>query len=309
MKSSAVFIILAIFSYSFVSGSPGLEQPSAAETLFRAVHDEQAGTISVFRADRHEPVLVQNAQEDIRPYLHPIIAPDGRGVLTQYRPDHHTHQTGLYWGLKRVNERDYFMECCKPGETGYYQRVSANVVVGEGEQVQWQTVYNLLDEEGDVTLTETQNWSLKEQRGEFVLDLEWIGDAKTDITIGEFFVGGLFLRMPWFEGIEGEVVNASGQVNGEAEARRSVWLDTGMEIDGRDDRGHIAIFDHPGNSDFPIPWRVDGELGVGPSRQITGDWQLLRGETEAVRYRLIVYTGELDPWEMNRRWNEFIIRY
>ena len=45
--------------------------------------------------------------------------------------------------------------------------------------------------------------------GEYLLDLEWIGEAKTDVTVGKYDYGGLFLRMPWREGIRGAVVNAA----------------------------------------------------------------------------------------------------
>jgi hypothetical protein len=50
---------------------------------------------------------------------------------------------------------------------------------------------------------------------------------------------------------------------------------------------------------------VDNELGVGPSRQILGDWQLEKGRTAVFRYRLLVYTGTLDKTELNRRWKEY----
>lgn len=309
MRLHILSIILFALSLGLFSDSFSQQTSPQEEIILRTVHDENAGTISIFRNDEDEPILIQNAQPEIRPYIHPITAPDGNGILTQLRPDHHTHQTGLYWGLKRVNERDYFMACCKPGQTGYYRRVSANVLVPNDKQVKWQTVYDLLNEEGQTILTEIQTWSLKQKNDEFILDLEWQGQAKMDVTVGEYFVGGLFLRMPWYERIDGEAVNASGQKNNEAEAQRSIWLDTGMEIEGRDDWGHIAIFDHPNNTDFPISWRVDGELGVGPSRQITGDWTLQPEEVETVRYRLIIYTGELDAWEMNQRWLDFITIY
>jgi hypothetical protein len=77
-------------------------------------------------------------------------------------------------------------------------------------------------------------------------------------------------------------------------------------VDSREDFAHIVIFDHPDNKDFPIPWRVDNELGMGPSRQILGDWSLGKGETEVVRYRLMVYTGDLDRPEISRTWKEFV---
>jgi len=179
------------------------------------------------------------------------------------------------------------------------------VLVGTGEQVKWQTVYDLLDENGNTTLTETQTWAMREVHGRYVLDLAWVGEAKTDITFGKFFVGGLFLRMPWHEQSVGEVVNAAGQRNNEAEAQRAIWTDVGIRVEGRNDPAHIAFFDHPKNAGFPISWRVDGELGVGPSLQIMGDWKLARGEAKTFRYRLLAYTGNLDHIELSRAWTEY----
>jgi hypothetical protein len=69
---------------------------------------------------------------------------------------------------------------------------------------------------------------------------------------------------------------------------------------------HIAILDHPGNKAFPTPWRVDNEMGVGPSRQILGDWKLPKGEKEVIKYRLLFYTGELDKAVLMDFWKDFI---
>ena len=122
----------------------------------------------------------------------------------------------------------------------------------------------------------------------------------------KFYVGGLFLRMPWREGIPGAIINADGKRNNEAEGQRAIWNDIGIRIEGRQDLAHIAILDHPDNSDFPIPWRVDNELGIGPSRQILGDWIIPKSETEIIRYRLIVYTGELNDDVITSSWKEYI---
>jgi hypothetical protein len=50
---------------------------------------------------------------------------------------------------------------------------------------------------------------------------------------------------------------------------------------------------------------VDSELGVGPSRQILQNWRLTEGESEVTRYRLIVYTGQLDPTVLHRAWTAY----
>jgi hypothetical protein len=297
-----VKLFLVTIFFLCVTGQISQAQHIDASRVFIIRHNVGEGTLSVFRKANQQLVLTQNATSDVRPYIHPIVAPDGNGILTEFSPAHHKHQTGLYWGLKQVNGRDYFMNW----KEDYWRFVSATVVQAEGEEVKWQTVYDLRDENGKAILTERQHWTLKENNGKYVLDLEWNGEAKTDITFGKFYVGGLFLRMPWRSGIGGEVINAAGQSNSFAEGQRAIWNDIGVEIAGRNDRGHIAIFDHPDNKDFPIPWRVDNELGVGPSRQILRDWKLDRGQIEKVRYRLVIYTGAFNPEAVNDWWKSYV---
>ena len=263
-------------------------------------YDQQSETISVSRND-NELLLTQHVTPTIRPYIHPIVAPNGSGILTEFSPAHHKHQTGLYWGLKKVNGRDYFMNW----REDYWRRISASVIDQRGTTVKWQTTYDLLDENGNAILIETQTWSMQQVDGKFLLDLEWRGDAKKDITMEKFYVGGLFLRMPWREGIAGEVINSEGERNSEAEGKRASWTDIGLQIEGLKDMAHVAIFEHPANAGFPNAWRVDNELGIGPSRQILGDWSIQNGKSEVIRYRLIIYTGAFDNTAISRLWKEF----
>src|SRR5690606_33187940 len=93
----------------------------------------------------------------------------------------HPHQTGLYWGFTRVNGRDYFHN---PGAT-HWRRVSFDLVEREGERIVWQTVYDLLDDSNQPVLRETQIWSLTVQDDRYLLDLEWRGEARSDVTIGD----------------------------------------------------------------------------------------------------------------------------
>lgn len=268
--------------------------------ILTAQYDRNSESINVFR-NGSTLLLTQNVKTDIRPYIHPIIAPDGRGTLTEFSPDHHKHQTGLYWGLKKVNGRDYFMNW----KEDYWRKVSSKIIKKHGSTVQWELIYDLLDTNGNAILTETQNWSMREVDERFLIDLEWRGDAKKDVTIEKFYVGGLFLRMPWRKEVGGTVINSEGQMNAEAELQRARWNDVGVPIQGRSDAGHIAILEHPLNTGFPNAWRVDNELGVGPSRQISGDWSIPQGESESIRYRLIVYTGEFNEDTIARLWKEY----
>lgn len=300
MKSALLLITLLAGSISWF-GAISPHPKSKKNTELRIVKDEKAQTISVYRIDGKMPILTQNAKADFRPYLHPIVAPDGKGILTEYSPGHHKHQTGIYWGYTRVNGRDYFHH----PEGDYWRRVSAKVIKSKGAEVKWETVYDLLDEKGNAVLTETQTWVMREQNGQYLLDLEWAGEAQTDVTIGKYDYGGLFVRMPWKEGIEGEIVNAARQKNEKAEGQRAGWVDVGMKVEGRKDWAHIAVLDHPENKGFPQYWRVDGQLGFGPARARKADWQIQKGKVEVIKHQLVIYTGDLNDVALNKTWSNY----
>lgn len=298
-----------------------------AEVSLRIEMDTEAGTLSIFREGETKALVTQNAKPDFRPYLHPIMSPDGKNSLTEYSPGHHKHQTGLYWGFTRVNGqgapkdtlKKWFYKPDKPAEISaaigrdffhhpegdHWKRKSVSIIDTVGAAVSWQTVYEMLDESGGAILEETQTWTMREQGGKFFLELDWQGKALEDITINEFDYGGLFLRMPWKKGIEGQAVNAARQRNEKAEGQRAMWVDVGMEMEGRENQGHIAIFDHPQNSGFPQNWRVDGQLGIGPVRARMGDWQIKKGMTEQIQHLILAYTGDIGDLEMKAVFDEY----
>ncbi len=302
--------------------------PDTVAEGFELVQDDQEGTITVFRQGGSDPLVVQNALPGMRPFLHPIMAPDGSGPLTEMAPGHHQHQTGVYWGFTRVNGGDapidtvkkWFYRQDKPeqikqqigrdyfhnnGEE-YWERVSMLTLIDSGEQVKWRTVYHMLDAEGNAVMSETQTWTFQEVEHKFLLALEWEGKALQAITVNEFDYGGLFVRMPWREEIQTEVINAARQRDQQGDKQRAMWVDIGMEIDGSEDWGHIAIFDHQQNEGFPTSWRIDGQYGVGPSRAIDGDWKIPEGQTTVGKHQLVAYTGEFDDVEMRELWDQYI---
>jgi putative membrane-bound dehydrogenase-like protein len=298
LKSILLFITILFLLWTGPKYLAGLKNET---NILEVRQDEKTGTISVLNANSKATILTQNAGENFRPYIHPITAPDGKGILTEFSPEHHKHQTGLYWGLTSVNGRNYF---ANPGN-GYWKRVAARIIEKTGSIVRWQTVYNLLDEMGTPIMTETQTWSIQQDKGKFLLSLEWQGEAKTDITVAKYPYGGLFLRMPWKPGINGEVINAARQRNQKAEGQPATWVDIAMQVDGRNDKAHIAILDHPENKGYPQKWRVDEQMGVGPVRAHDADWSIKKGETETVKHQLVIYTGEFNDIEMNNVWAKF----
>jgi len=293
----ALLSLLAIPQGSFLHAQ---KASAAAGHSLRIKHDDQNRIIAVYKDNEKTPILTENAYDDTRPFIHPIIAPDGKGLITEFRPAHHPHQMGIFWGLKMVNGQDFFMKW----QNDRYHKVSAKVIEPEGPVVKWQTVYDMFDEKGVTVMTETQNWSMQAVDGKYVLDLQWQGQAKTHITFGQYYVSGLFIRMPWRPGVQAEAVNSNGLRNQNAEAQHAKWVDLGVQGDGRDTPAHLVVFDNPGNDGFPGSWRVDEQFGFGPNRSWR-EWEMEKDQVETLRYRLIAYTGNFDASKVEDAFKAF----
>ncbi|MGK0139914.1 MAG: putative membrane-bound dehydrogenase-like protein, partial [Algoriphagus sp.] len=325
---TTIFLLFTFTFFQNCTTSQNSESQKNDSKKLRLVQNDKDETISVFREDEKEALVTQNAKLDFRPFLHPVMSPDGKSALTEYSPGHHKHQTGLYWGFTRVNGSGAPMDSVKKyfyqkddlpemqekigrdffhhPEGDHWRRVSMSVLKEEGQEVSWQTVYDMLDKDGEPMMQETQIWTMKEKNGQFLLNLEWQGKAIKDITIGEFDYGGLFLRMPWKEGMTGQAVNAARQKNEKADGQRAMWMDVGMQLEGREDIAHITIFDHPENTGYPQRWRVDSQLGVGPIRAKKGDWHIKAGETEIIRHQVAAFTGDLSDIALTEMYNDYV---
>ena len=253
-------------------------------------------------------MLVQHAKADTRAYIHPIVAPDGKGRLTEDTPSHHPWQPGLYVGLNEVNGVGFWTEGLLAGREdtdGTFHPGSIANATAHDHTAAWTVTSDWRDPSGALILTETQAWTLTDQGATYDIDLAWSLTAALDIRFAAYAYGGLFLRMPYRKDGEGEAINNNGQVNTAAEGQRAKWVSVSVPIEGRDNWAGIAIMDHPGNPEHPTPWRVDGQLGIAPSRCIAGPWTLSKGETTTSNYRLLAFCGPTDPPRIHGNWSRF----
>ena len=264
---------------------------AAADSSIR-IKSPKPTQLEVQRGDKG-PTLVTSLITEThgRPYLHPLRSPDGKGVLTQFSPGHHKHQTGLYWGPTRINGRDYFHN--------YNQKFWANTKITPqpslgGSPLSWSSSSDLLGADAKPILRDTQKWSMIDHGTWYTLDLEWTAHAQVDVTIGKYAYGGLFLRMPWKRGIPAECLNSEGLKNQAGEGQAAKWVDLAMRIEGMDEMAHIAMIDHPKNAGYPTLWRIDGQFGIGPAFTRKGDVLIPKGSKTTYRYRLLVYQGEFN---------------
>lgn len=270
----------------------------------------RAERLAIFRPASKQPLLVQNAPKNKRPFIHPILAPDGVGELTENEPSHHPWQHGLYVGLNDVNGYGFWTEGLtqNPLDGTFHPKPLDQPIVGE-RHVAWkvETAYRAPD--GNVLLTETQAWTLEDHASFLLLDVRWTLRAATHLHFGQHAYGGLFLRMPWRPETHGELLTSEAAITARsAEAQRARWVAVSMPILARHHRtAGLAFYDHPANPGFPSPWRVDDNLGIGPSRSIAGSWQLAAGDTVTNRHRLLAFAGTADAEFIGRQWQQFSV--
>lgn len=258
-------------------------------------------------------LFVQNAEPDKRPFIHPLVAPDGVGVLTENAPPHHPWQHGLYVGLNDVNGVGFWAENLLRGKPGYDNDGTFHPrppeIIDEGitnadESISWRVTTDWRDPRGRAMLVETQTWRYTWRSGTLAtLDLDWSLTASIDLRFGAFAYGGLFLRMPFAPERGAKALTSESHADQQGESKPARWVAVAMPIVGRDTPAGVAILDHPKNPAHPTPFRIDGQFGVGPARCIRGAWLLPRGGTATERYRLCIFTGKLDTEALDHEWH------
>lgn len=272
---------------------------------------ERSDYVLRFRRAGGSVLVVQNAEPDARPFIHPIVCPDSSGVLTEDAPSHHPWQHGLYIGLNDVNGVGFWAEGLLKHVKGYendgtFHPRPLESPTCNANRAKWRVVTDWRDPQGVTMLTETQAWALTDL-GErlIVLDLTWTLEARIDLRFGKYAYGGLFLRMPYRKDLDARSQTSEGLVNQTGEGQRARWVALEMPVEGRFDYAGIAILDHPRNPQHPTPWRIDGDFGVGPARCIAGAWSLSAGQSTVERYRLLAFPGHFSPNEIETDWQRY----
>lgn len=276
-----------ILTVAVLAGVPALSAEFRIEEL------PDSGLIKILRADTNEALATQHAGLSQRPFLHPIAAPAGHESLTRRSGP----QTGLFWGFPSVNGRDFFHH----NGTDYWRRESVIVLQSTGEAVSWQTVYSLLDADGQVLLRETQTWTARDLGAKYHLDVEWSGEAKQDLTFAESDFGGLFVRTA----PGGQVVNTARQRNQAADGQPAMWLSVGIPLPGRSSLTHLTVFDHPNNPTFPQRWFVGESAEFGPVRSRVDGWNLAQGEATLIKHRIQIESGPLNDVDVTSDWSDY----
>ena len=244
-----------------------------------------------------------------RPFLYPVIGPDGVG-LTEFGKPHdptlsHAHHYSLWVAHHSVNGKSFWGE-------------SVGVIANEQLELQEdgpvfcrvvQKARWMADEK-DV-LRERRRVTLYHTPPEFRLidiDLELTPAGQEPVTLGKTTFGFLAARvaqpMTVFDG-GGEITNAAGDRTEQgAHLKRAAWIDQSGPV-APHKWGGVAILDHPSNPNHPTAWHCRNDGWAGAAFNMDGPRTIQASETLRLRYRVVLHRGNAKDGAVAKRFEEY----
>jgi putative heme-binding domain-containing protein len=267
-----------------IPGAPAIPRADAPTQPAHRLKVESKEKKLVVRAQLRGPgdwveLATYVMEPNLRPYLHPLRDAAGQVVLTEDRPADHPWQHGIFTGFHRVNGFNYWKE-----DEGQQRFVRLLDLSEQPDRVSWRALVELVAPDGNVVLEEEDAITIHavESTAAYVMDFDLLLRARgQEVTFGQFFVGGLAVRMPWDKANPRQThLNSNGLRGRSCEQQRAAWCNVERPF-GSETFG-IAIFDHPANPNYPSGWRADEQGLINPNVSALGDWKLAAKTNAAI---------------------------
>jgi len=257
-------------------------------------------------------------------FIHPLWSPDQQ-VLTRIQPPDHYHHYGIWnpWTRTKFQGRQVDFWNLVAGEgtvrfKSYIEHTEGPVFSG------FKSLQDHIDFTSDqdelVALNEIMDiriWNVKSDKKVWLVDFTSILNCATDSSILFFkyrYGGGIGYRATELWGKENSyVLTSEGKTRDEADATRARWCIIRGETQSSERNSGILFMSNPQNREHPEPMRMwpSQELkGKGnlffmftPIRQ--NSWLLNPGSNYVLKYRMLIFDGELSAEEAEIYWNDF----
>jgi hypothetical protein len=141
-----------------------------------------------------------------------------------------------------------------------------------------------------------------------LIDLQLEAPGDKPVVLGKTPFGMIGVRMAKTIGVHdggGRILNSNGQINEEQVFRTPArWVDYSGPVTNQD-RGGIALLDHPANPDHPTPFHVRDDGWMGASLTLSRPLTIEPGKPLRLRYGLWVHGHVPKTDEVEQHWKQF----
>lgn len=256
-------------------------------------------------------------------YIHPLWSPAGE-VLTRIQPSDHYHHYGIWnpWTKTEFEGKEIdFWNLVK--EQGTVRPESVPVKVSGDVYGGFEAILNHVDLKASTPSGEKvalkEKWEIKAWNADPDQKV-WLIDfastlnpaSESPLTIKAYRYQGFSIRATekW-DDKNATLLTSEGKNKSNGNGTRARWTD----LNGVSDAGKsgILMMTHPGNYNFPEQLRI-WPTGANGGRENVffnfnpaqdRDWELHPGNTYALKYRMMVYDGTIQPEVAERYWQDF----
>jgi hypothetical protein len=278
----------------------------------------QYNQAEVFPPHDVDPIYKRSA------FIHPVWSPDQQ-VLTRIQPSDHYHHYGIWnpWTRTKFQERQVDFWNLAEGQgtvrfNGFLSFTEGPVFAGfraHQEHIDFTSEQDevvALNEEWDIRV-----WNMATEKKVWLVDFTSILNCATEDGILFFkyrYGGGIGYRATELWGKDNSMVLTSeGKTRDGADATKARWCIIKGETQSKEGNSGILFMSNPQNREHPEPmrmWPSNDHKGKAnmffmftPIRD--NKWELEPGKNYALKYRLLVFDGELTPQEAEQYWNDF----
>lgn len=252
-------------------------------------------------------------------FIHPLWAPNG-AVLTHIHPRDHWHHVGIwnpwthtefegkevdFWNLVKkqgtVRFAGFLAKTQGPVWSGFKALQEHVVLKGQGqEQV-------ALNEVLDVRAYPARNGGAR-RTWDFTSTFGCAGPSPLLLHQYRYGGGFGFRATPEWTTASSQILTSEGRTRKDADNTRARWI----KVTGETGKGRagMLVLCYPSNFDAPEPLRVwpenmeTGEVFINFSPTKMKPWLLTYGEQHTLKYRIMVYNGDITAAEADALWND-----
>lgn len=255
-------------------------------------------------------------------FIHPLASLSGQ-ELTRIQPPDHYHHYGI-WGpwtrtLVEGREVDFWNLGEGQGRVDFDHLISKKEHAEYAEIIVRQNHVDLLAPKGaQVAIEEDLGirvWNTQGNRYAVDYTTQISTPLSSPVVLDAYrYGGGIGFRATARWGTaNSHILTSEGKDRKSADGSFAKWVMVYGESDDPSGQSGILFLSHPKNRAHPEPMRVwpedfyDGKENVFiefcPIRHKA--WEILPGKSNVLKYRMIVFDGNLSPEEAEDFWNEF----
>ncbi|WP_372950790.1 PmoA family protein [Mariniphaga sp.] len=255
-------------------------------------------------------------------FIHPLWSPGGE-ELSRIQPPDHYHHYGIWgpWTLTHIDDRevDFWNLAKGQGTVKFAEFLSETEgAVFSGFKALQQHIDFGGQGPDQVAMNEILDvrvWNVSEKVWVIDYTTTLNSSLPTGIMLDAYrYGGGIGFRATekWHKD-NCTVLTSDGKDRAEADGSFAKWCIVEGESDVNEGRSGILFLSHPSNRMHPEPmrvWPLDANGGRGdmffefcPIRH--EDWKLEPGNDYTLKYRMVIFDGEMDAETAENYWNGF----